>query len=78
MHTRKAGGDGCKKVDGVTSRALGRRCAKMQGKSAGRDSVAVVTPSRARVGLSRLRKLQGRTDGRVHGRRAGSCKPWQG
>jgi len=27
VHTRKASGDGCKKVDGVTSRALGRRYA---------------------------------------------------
>jgi len=50
----------------------------MQGQSPGRDSVAVVTPSRARAGLSRLRKLQGYADGRVHGRRAGSCKTGQG
>jgi hypothetical protein len=50
----------------------------LQGQSPGRDSFSFFRPSRARVGLSRLRKLQGRTDGRVHGRRAGSCKPWQG
>jgi len=50
----------------------------MQGQSPGRDSFSFFRPSRARVGLSRLRKLQGYADGRVHERRAGSCKAGQG